>query len=101
LPTTIGKHRPASLPRGDYVAVCSYCGQAWYRSQLIREESGRFACPDEGDGLDEVALAAEQIAWADQWTRRSDHDAPGDPALSTADRPNMDTLLGIKSGSKP
>lgn len=54
---TITKHRPQSSPRGDVCGLCSYCGVEWYRSQLRRDRSGNLACPDEGDGLDVVALS--------------------------------------------
>ena len=53
---TIGRKRPASSPRGDTRAMCSYCGVEWLASQLRRDRSGNWYCPDEGDGLDKKSL---------------------------------------------
>ena len=54
---TIGRRWPVDAPRGDYQAPCSYCGVVWRRSQLTKDESGNYACPDEGAGRDAAALA--------------------------------------------
>lgn len=54
---TISRHRPQKSPPGDIVCLCSYCGVAWYRSQLIRDMAGNLACPDELPGRDVVTLA--------------------------------------------
>jgi hypothetical protein len=53
---TVGRHLPSSLPRGETVAECDYCGVRWFRSQLRRDRSGKLTCPDEGSGLDQVSL---------------------------------------------
>lgn len=56
---TIGRHHPASSPRGETVAVCAYCGVHWHRSKLKVDEAGNLYCPDEGQGRDVVALSRE------------------------------------------
>ena len=38
------------------VALCSYCGVQWFRSQLTRDASQNLACPDCAPGLDIVSL---------------------------------------------
>lgn len=43
-------------PKGDYAATCDYCGVRWPRSKLRRDHAGLLVCPDEGTGLDRVAL---------------------------------------------
>lgn len=40
----------------DRVALCSYCGVAWLRSELTRDPSGNLACPDDAPGLDILSL---------------------------------------------
>jgi hypothetical protein len=54
---TIGKHRPLRSPPGDTVCLCSYCGAAFYRSEMFRDASGNLCCPDDADGLDVVTLS--------------------------------------------
>lgn len=96
MPRTIGKHRPRDLPPGDFECICDYCGVVWYRSQLRRDDSGFLFCPDEGDGLDAVALnmanAASQTTW-----HRTGNDQPAD-AKNTDVAPNMATLLEAPTG---
>lgn len=53
---TISRHRPQKSPPGDIVCLCSYCGVAWFRSELVRDQAGNLACPDDARGLDTVAL---------------------------------------------
>ena len=38
------------------MALCSYCGVQWFRSQLTRDASQNLACPDCAPGLDIVSL---------------------------------------------
>lgn len=38
------------------MSACDYCGAAYYRDQLVRNESGFLACPDDRKGRDEVLL---------------------------------------------
>lgn len=47
------------LPEGhgpNRVALCSYCGVQYFRSQLTRDASANLACPDCAPGLDIVSL---------------------------------------------
>lgn len=53
---TIGRHIPATAPRGDYVVECHYCGVPWYRSLMREDGGGHLVCPHEGDGLDAISL---------------------------------------------
>lgn len=55
-----GKGRPRV--KGDYADYCSYCGSKFFRSELVRERTGKLRCPDEGEGLDEASLAELEIA---------------------------------------
>lgn len=52
---TISRRWPASAPRGDYSAQCSYCGAVWRRSLLRRDGAGNLMCPDD-DGIDAMTL---------------------------------------------
>lgn len=54
---TIGKKWPKELEFASYVAKCDYCGTPWRREQLQRDRAGLLFCPDEGFGLDRVALS--------------------------------------------
>lgn len=53
---TIGRRLPDGIGP-DRVAMCSYCGVQWRRSQLTRDTSGNLACPDDAPGLDIVSLS--------------------------------------------
>lgn len=53
---TIPNNIPRSHPRGTYMSRCDYCGAAYYRDQLTRNEAGFLACPDDRQGRDEVKL---------------------------------------------
>lgn len=53
---TIPNHVDPSWPRGTHQAKCDYCGAAFMRHQLRRNESGFLACPDDQQGRDEVQL---------------------------------------------
>lgn len=63
---TIRRHWPTTTVRGDYQGLCDYCGVQWRRSQLIRDASGKLACPDDQAGLDEVTLTEANAAAAGQ-----------------------------------
>jgi len=94
---TIGRHRPRSSPKGDYVTFCGHCGTAYYRSQLYLDEAGILVCPDEGEGLDIVALEDANQSMMRVW-ERSEHDSPDDPP-NTDTAPDMDALAGAPTGS--
>lgn len=65
---TIGKRWPGTAPKGDYQAMCDYCGVMWRRSQLKRDRGGKLTCPDEGEGRDAVALAEAEAEAAKRAT---------------------------------
>jgi hypothetical protein len=44
--------------------MCAYCGAQWRASQLKKDRAGNLYCPDEGDGLDAVALSELNAAQA-------------------------------------
>lgn len=52
---TIGRRFPEGIGP-DRVALCSYCGVQYRRSQLTRDASQNLACPDCAPGLDIVSL---------------------------------------------
>lgn len=54
---TVGRRLPPGHTPGGFNAYCDICGVLWPRSQLRTDASGSLVCPDEGSGLDEVALA--------------------------------------------
>ena len=56
---TIGRRWPRRAPKGDFVAMCDYCGANWRRSLMKRDRSGYLACPDDQGGRDAVTLAEE------------------------------------------
>ncbi len=89
---TVGRHRPKSSPKGDYLTFCSYCGTAYLRSQLYVDSTGLFVCPDEGVGLDVIATEQANLDMTRVF-ERSDHDAPEDP-LSTDTAPDLNALCG-------
>jgi hypothetical protein len=100
LSQTVGRKWPRSAPKGDYQAICGYCGAIWRRSQLVRDMGGILVCPDEAEGLDENELTLLNAAMNEPW-ERSEHDANGFP-LSTDVAPDLSTLLNVPSGeSKP
>ena len=96
---TITRHRPRSSPKGDYVTFCGYCGAAYYRSQLYRDEAGQLVCPSEGIGLDVIATENANHSLYKEW-ERSDHDGPEDP-LNTDVAPDMSALTEAPTGGNP
>lgn len=52
----IPRQYPFPAPRGEYQTTCDYCGITWYRSDLIRDESGLLACPDDQEGRSTATL---------------------------------------------
>jgi hypothetical protein len=93
---TIGKHRPRNSPKGEYVTFCGICGSAWYRSKLFYDEQGILVCPDEGIGLDPLALERANMEMMTNW-ERSEHDAPQDP-LNTDTAPDLAALTEAPTG---
>lgn len=63
---TIGRHWSKKAPRGDFQAMCDYCGVQWRRSELRRDRSGMLACPDDVRGKDGVTLSEENALAAAQ-----------------------------------
>lgn len=61
---TIGRHWPQSAPRGSYTARCDVCGVWWRRDELFRDAAGRWRCPDDAKGRNEVTLARGNAAAA-------------------------------------
>lgn len=59
---TIGRRWPKRAPKGDFVAMCDYCGANWRRSQLIKDRAGYLVCPDDQGGRDAVTLSEEAAA---------------------------------------
>lgn len=59
---TIGTKLPPGFRAGDYPCYCDYCGVPWYRSQMRIDRGGKLYCPDEGNGLDAVALTERDAA---------------------------------------
>jgi len=53
---SIPRRIPPNQPVGDFRTLCDYCGAAYMRSELVRDEAGLLVCPGEGEGLDKVAL---------------------------------------------
>jgi hypothetical protein len=54
MPDTLGDH--PRIPRGERRIICDYCGMTWYRSSMVKDPSGYWACPDDQDGRDGVTL---------------------------------------------
>lgn len=63
---TIGYKWSGQYP-GDFACMCSYCGTFWNRSELQEDEAGLLYCPQEGDGLDAVALSEGNAAGAAEY----------------------------------
>lgn len=79
---TISRHRPRSSPSGDVVCLCTYCGVAWYRSQLTRDAANNLACPDDAAGLDDVTLSLGNAENASQH-KRGRYNSPQDGTFET------------------
>jgi hypothetical protein len=93
---TIGRHWPASAPRGDAPARCSYCGVIWRRSQLVKDRAGYLACPDDVDGRDVVTLSLANAKAAAQRDLRSG--APTDGITMDRENPAV-PIPGIEDGA--
>ncbi len=63
---TITRHWPKKAPRGDFQQICSYCGVQWRNSQLVKDRSGLWACPDDVRGRDTVTLDEGNATYARQ-----------------------------------
>jgi hypothetical protein len=67
-------------PKGTYRAKCDYCGAAYMRHELRRNESGFLACADDRKGRDEVLLNRLNAEHAANISKYSDkYDGGGDP----------------------
>lgn len=53
---TMPRRYPFPAPRGERRRMCDYCGIVWYQSQLRKDASGFYACPDDQAGRDTVTL---------------------------------------------
>lgn len=51
---TIGRHYVG--PRRNWIDTCDYCAVDWPRDQLVVDDNGYLACPDDRDGRVEKAL---------------------------------------------
>lgn len=100
---TIGRKWTGS--RGDYQAMCDYCGVQWRRDQLRRDASGKLACPDDQRGRDEVTLSNLNAA---RTTRRLDrrndggagwdHDVTVQPPVPPPPPPFVPTYTLVTAG---
>lgn len=43
---TVGRRYTGNV-RGDYRRDCDYCGIEWHRSDLVKDSSGKYQCPDD------------------------------------------------------
>jgi len=89
---TITAKRSHKSPPGDTRKLCSYCGIAWYRSQLFRDAAGNLVCPDDRRGRDVVTLSegnAQALANKRQIGQTS---MPND---GTVDSPSADVYPGF------
>lgn len=76
---TIPGKVPSNWPRGTYKTRCDYCGAAYMRHELRRNEAGFLVCPTDAPGRDEVLLSrlnAEHAAQVTKQTGRYDGGAP-------------------------
>ncbi len=81
---TIPNKIPKSHPRGTYLSRCDYCCAAYYRHELVRNESGFLACRDDRKGRDEVLLNrlnAEHSA--NVYKKTESYDGGADPNQSS------------------
>lgn len=84
---TIGYRRSHRSPPGDVIRLCSYCGVAYYRSQLRRDASGSLACHDDQHGRDSVTLNEGNAA---ALASRRLPGQTGMPTDGTVDSPSTD-----------
>lgn len=90
---TIG-HKHQGVGRGDFAARCSYCGTYWLRSSLRRDAAGLLYCPQEGTGLDSVALSEAISEAAADYLGPGNNPEGGTPMVhSTAVAIDIDTLF--------
>lgn len=77
---------------------CDYCGAAFYRHELCRNESGFLACKDDRKGRDEVKLNrlnaehAERIQGIKHPERYDGGAAPNDRNLPVIHRTTADDI---------
>lgn len=64
---TMPRRLPKNYRKGDFKAMCDYCGAVFYRSSLVRKEGGLLACiKDCAKGRDEVQLSRMNAEYAAQ-----------------------------------
>ena len=86
---TIGTHWPKSR-RGEYTAMCSYCGASWPSGDLRRDRSGNYTCPDDDHGADATTCNELNAAGAREMTRRRRPMLA--PVATPTDEPAIPTL---------
>lgn len=89
---TISYRRSHRSPPGDTVKLCSYCGVAYYRSQLRCDASGNLACPEDQRGRDSVTLNEGNAA---ALANRRLPGQTGMPTDGTADSPSTDVAPAV------
>jgi hypothetical protein len=99
--STIGDHWPSDAPRGDRPAMCDYCGVYWPRSQLRKDAEGKWACPDEGDGLTMTELDMENLARMRRPYLDEDEGGRAPVPLTVAEYTETATLHGKTYASDP
>lgn len=93
---TVGKHWPHRAPRGDTQGFCGYCGVQWRMSQMRRDRSGVWACPDDIRGRDRVTLDEGNAMGAQETTGPKVIAPTGDFDRSGHhDKDNPESILGI------
>jgi len=94
---TMPRKLPRNYPRGDFQAMCDYCGSVFYRSALVRKEGGFLACrKDCAKGRDEVTLSrlnAEHAAQVLKQEHPSDHGNQDRRSLPTIQRTTAADIL--------
>lgn len=74
---TVPNHLSSDRPRGEYEALCSVCGVRWLSSQLRRDASGRWCCPDDyKPGDDSVSLSRANAQGARSSRQRPQRQGP-------------------------
>jgi len=94
---TMPRRLPRNYPRGDFQAMCDYCGAVFYRSALVRKEGGFLACrKDCAKGRDEVTLSrlnAEHAAQVLKQDHPADHGNQDRRSLPTIQRTTAADIL--------
>jgi hypothetical protein len=98
---TIGDHWPGDAPRGDRPVMCDYCGVYWPRYQLRKDAEGKWACPDEGDGLTMTELDEENLARSRRPYLDEDEGGQPLPTLTVAQYTETPSLHGKTHAANP